>query len=53
MLTLLRKEAESIVLTYNNDKIIIVLKEAKNGKARISINAPDEVLILREKLEGE
>ncbi len=51
MLTLNRKEGESIILTLNDQRIEIVLTEAKLGQAKLSIDAPDDVLILREELE--
>lgn len=51
MLTLNRKEGESIILIVNDQRIEIVLSEAKYGQAKLSIDAPEEVLILREELE--
>ena len=51
MLTLNRKEGESIILTNEGLKIQILLKEAINGKASISIDAPEDVLILREEID--
>ena len=51
MLTLERKEGESIILTINDQRVTILLSEAKRGKASISIDAPEEILILREELE--
>ena len=51
MLTLHRKEGESIILTFNDQRIEIVLSEAKCGHAKLSIDAPEEVLKLREELE--
>ena len=51
MLTLNRKKGESIILTLNDKRIEIVLSEAKHGQAKLSIDAPEEVLILREELE--
>lgn len=51
MLTLNRKEGESIILTINDKRVQIYLSEAKNGQAKISIDAPEEILILREELE--
>ena len=51
MLTLNRKEGESIILTFNEQRIKIVLSEAKHGQAKLSFDAPKEVLILREELE--
>lgn len=51
MLTLKRKEGESIILTINDQRVQIYLSEAKNGQAKISIDAPEEIRILREVLE--
>ena len=51
MLTLNRKEAESNVLTFNDQRIEIVLSEAKHGQAMLSIDTPKEILILREELK--
>ena len=53
MLTVSRKEDESIILilTINDQRDKIYLSEAKNGQASISIDEPEEVLILREELE--
>ena len=31
------KEGESIILTFNNQRIEIILSEAKNGQAQITI----------------
>jgi sRNA-binding carbon storage regulator CsrA len=35
----------------DDQRIQVLLNEAKNGKASISIDAPEEILILREELE--
>ena len=51
MLTLNRKEGESIILTFNDQRIEILLSEAKHGQAKLSIDAPENVLIIRDKLE--
>ena len=51
MLSLNRKEGESIILTFNDQRIEILLSEAKHGQAQLSIDAPEEILILREELE--
>jgi len=51
MLTLSRKEGESIVLTLEDGQTITVRLDETNGsQARISIGAPDSVKILREEL---
>ena len=44
-------ECESIILTINVQRDIIKLSEAKHGQAKLSIDAPEEMLILREELE--
>ncbi len=49
--TLNRKEGESIIITINDQRVNFILSEAKNGQAKISIDAPEEMLILREELE--
>ena len=50
MLTLERKEGESIVI-YNDDlEIEVVVKTSKNGRAKIQIDAPDEFQIMRKEL---
>lgn len=46
MLTLRRKEGESIIPTINGPKVKILLNAAKNNHASISIDAPEEILIL-------
>lgn len=51
MLTLNRKEGESIILTINDQRVNIILSQAKHGQAKITIDAPEEILILREELE--
>ena len=51
MLTLTRKENESIICRLpNGDEIEIVLSRIGGNQARISIDAPDDILILRDEL---
>lgn len=51
MLTLNRKEGESIILTINYQRVEIQLRELHKGYANIAIEAPEDILILREELE--
>jgi len=44
MLTLNRKEGESIIITINDQKVRILLSGLRKGYARISIDAPEEEL---------
>lgn len=46
MLTLNRKEGESIILTINDLKVKILLSELRKGHERISIDAPEEIKYL-------
>ena len=51
MLTLTRKENESIICELPNGcKIEILVTKVKGNQARISIDAPDDVVIFREEL---
>jgi len=51
MLTLTRKENESIICTLpNGDEIEIVVTKVNGKQARISIAAPNDVRIMREEL---
>ena len=50
MLTLNRKEGESIIIYKDDLKITIILSEIKGKHAKISIDAPDEYHIAREEL---
>ena len=51
MLTLSRKEGESLILTLEDGQTIEVhLDQIRGTQARISIDAPDSVKILREEL---
>lgn len=47
MLTLERKERESIILDTADGQIVIVLNKAKDGKAKLAIDAPRQVNIRR------
>lgn len=51
MLTLERKEGESIVL-YNDDlEIEVVIQTVKNGRVKVQIDAPDEISIVRKEID--
>lgn len=50
MLVLTRKEDESIILETSNGRIEVVLRQIGNGQARVCIQAPEEVKILRAEL---
>ena len=50
MLTLERREGESIILLVDDIRIEVQLSMAVNGKAKLSIDAPPEVIIQREEL---
>lgn len=50
MLTLNRKEGESIIIYKDDVEIEIKLSESHNGYAKISIDAPGEYHIAREEL---
>lgn len=51
MLTLTRKENESIICTLpNGDEIEILIIQINGNQVRLSISAPDDVFILREEL---
>lgn len=54
MLTLTRKEGESIVLYTETGHRVLVKFDRITGedRARISIDAPEQITILREELEG-
>lgn len=48
-LTLTRREGEAIIIDHD---IRVIIKEAKSGRVRVTINAPDDVDVIREELEG-
>ena len=50
MLTLNRKEGESIIVYKDDVEITITLSETHSGSAKITIDAPQEYTILREEL---
>ena len=58
MLALTRKEGQSIILRTRDDygrriEIIISVAESRSGTARLGIEAPASVKILRQELVGE
>jgi carbon storage regulator CsrA len=50
MLSIVRKPGESIVIDVDGEKIIIRIKDASRGRARIAIDAPRRFKILRDEL---
>jgi carbon storage regulator len=50
MLILTLKEAEKILI---GDKIVVMVVEIRGKQIRLGIEAPDNVLVLREKLAGK
>lgn len=48
-LTLSRKEGEVLIIDHD---IRVIVQRARNGQARITIDAPEEVDVIREELEG-
>jgi len=58
MLALTRKEGEGIILSTRDDygrriEIIVSVAESRGGTARIGIEAPASVKILRQELAGQ
>ena len=51
MLTLERKEGESIVL-YNDDlEIEVVIQTVNKGRVKVQIDAPNEIHIVRKEID--
>lgn len=51
MLSLTRKQNESIICTLpNGDEIEILVTQINGNQVRISIDAPNDILIMREEL---
>ena len=50
MLALTRRESESIILTVDGKTITVILHQIKNNQAKVAIDAPKEVEIVREEL---
>lgn len=48
-LTLSRREGETIIIDHD---IRVTIRTAQNGVAKVTIEAPEEVDIIREELEG-
>lgn len=48
-LTLSRHEGEAIIIDHD---IRVIIRTARNGMSKITIDAPPEVDIIREELEG-
>lgn len=47
-LTLSRKEGEALIIDHD---IWVIIQKARNGQAKITIEAPKEVDVIREELE--
>lgn len=47
-LTLSRKEGEVLIIDHD---IRVIVQRARNGQAKITIDAPDEVDVIREELD--
>ena len=50
MLTLERKEGESIVLYNDELEIEVVIQTVKNGRVKVQLDAPQEFTIIRNEL---
>ncbi|GAA0685397.1 hypothetical protein GCM10009104_08720 [Marinobacterium maritimum] len=48
-LTLTRKKAQAIIIDHD---IRVIVRNAQGGKAKITIEAPEDVDIIREELDG-
>lgn len=53
MLVLSRKQSERIKLTKLGESIVITIIHVAGDKVRIGIQAPTDVLVLREELETQ
>ena len=51
MLILSRKESQKLKLITSNDSIIITILRISGEQIRIGVDAPGEVLVLRDELE--
>jgi len=50
MLVLSRENSEDVFIPQH--EIVITLLEARGGKARLGITAPDDVIVIRRELHG-
>ena len=50
MLILTRKEGESLIITVGNKEIRVTINKAQGGKAKVAIEASQDVDIIREEL---
>ena len=50
MLILSRYEGESLILKTSDGEIVVSLQQTKGNSAKIGIEAPESVLVLREEL---
>lgn len=51
MLTITRKQGESIILEINNEKIEVLISSFRDRCVRICIDAPKNVNIIRKELQ--
>ena len=52
MLVLERREGEAVILTIGETRIRIEIDRARDGRAKVAIDAPQEVNIEREEIAG-
>lgn len=50
MLVLSRKNGEGIVIMIGEEQVEVIMTEARTGRARLAVNAPKDVKILRSEL---
>lgn len=48
-LTLSRREGDALIIDHD---IKVIIQKARNGLARVTIQAPDDVDVIREELDG-
>ncbi|MBP0047638.1 carbon storage regulator [Marinobacterium sp. AK62] len=48
-LTLSRREGEVLIIDHD---IKVIIRKARNGEAKVTIMAPDDVDVIREELDG-
>lgn len=54
MLVLSRKDSEAVIITHpDGTRIEVIIAETHNGRAKLVINAPKHIRIIRKEIEGE
>ena len=48
-ITLTRREGEALIIDHD---IRVIVRTARNGQAKITVDAPEEVDVIREELDG-